>query len=649
MARRLLQGTRVDPVAAVGRGEEDSDDDEEEYQTLQQKKKKKKKKAGAAEDGGAADSEPPAAAQSAPVKKPKPKPKPKKKKKQEQRPQQESEEEEDEEEIDALLRAHQEQTGACGAAAGVSADEQKLRKTMRVQANALDADRELKMMFGSAVAQARRDDAAGGRKGRNRGQRHAVLAKADGDRTGQRDGISLRCEDGVWTFVETGRYAKLSRELAEVVDDLDSMRWRLRDVPHHVPCLFTFSQAMMTMGDFSAAEDALTQALYHVSMVGEAQGFPWLAPFTERRLACKSPTDRATFAAVRARAQGLTRRGCFRTALEWYKLLWNLDLADPLAGFLCIDFTAAKALQFTWYEELMSHLAASKQAQIRHLARLPCSMYGLALAVCLRDLVELKQEKPSLRSEQLLRDAVRLFPSCVPMLLQEAKAGDDPHAAVLLEKWSPPEPDEASEALCELYATRSGELWRTPGVVPWLVAVAQTVLDTAAFAVDEVRQLVSSDVFVNYAGVDPADLLGKVEVIPEDALADEEPLEEENGMEALMPFPIDGMADDPAAAVQQEGGGGGFAEAVERLQQCSDRIEHASTEVGTLVSLRPDGAVPEHLAAEHARLQEELTATLLQLDSVRPDDAGEGAEEVRQRRKQLVAEALALLKAVDEF
>jgi len=42
----------------------------------------------------------------------------------------------------------------------------------------------------------------------------------------------------------------------------------------------------------------------------------------------------------------LGKKGCFRTALEYNKLLLKLNLNDPTASLLCMDYNAVSSKQF---------------------------------------------------------------------------------------------------------------------------------------------------------------------------------------------------------------------------------------------------------------------------------------------------------------
>jgi hypothetical protein len=69
-------------------------------------------------------------------------------------------------------------------------------------------------------------------------------------------------------------------------------------------------------------------------------------------------------------------RACYRTSLEFCKLLLGLDPdSDPMGVLLMIDFYAIRASQYAWFARLYDEWEATK-----NLSQLPNWAFGVAAA-----------------------------------------------------------------------------------------------------------------------------------------------------------------------------------------------------------------------------------------------------------------------------
>lgn len=105
-------------------------------------------------------------------------------------------------------------------------------------------------------------------------------------------------------------------------------------------------------------------------------------------------------------------RGCYRTALEFCKLLYTLDLEnDPLAVILMIDFYAIKANEYAWFIEFFNAFEAKK-----NLSQLPNMAFGIALA----HFYHSKADPKSLDvADKYLVQALLMFPGVLIPLLEK--------------------------------------------------------------------------------------------------------------------------------------------------------------------------------------------------------------------------------------
>lgn len=121
---------------------------------------------------------------------------------------------------------------------------------------------------------------------------------------------------------------------------------------------------------------------------------------------------RALFLALFKHLVFIGLRGCYRTALEFCKLLYTLDFeSDPLAVILMIDFYAIKASEYSWFIEFFNALESKK-----NLSQLP----NMAFAIALAHFYHSKTDPDSLvLADEYLKRALLMFPGVLVPLLDK--------------------------------------------------------------------------------------------------------------------------------------------------------------------------------------------------------------------------------------
>jgi hypothetical protein len=76
----------------------------------------------------------------------------------------------------------------------------------------------------------------------------------------------------------------------------------------------------------------------------------------------------------------LGKKGCFRTALEYNKFLLKLNLDDPTACLLCIDYNAISSKQYAFLLQFVRHYAAYCGQKDTNIYLIPNFTYSTALA-----------------------------------------------------------------------------------------------------------------------------------------------------------------------------------------------------------------------------------------------------------------------------
>lgn len=76
----------------------------------------------------------------------------------------------------------------------------------------------------------------------------------------------------------------------------------------------------------------------------------------------------------------LGKKGCFRTALEYNKLLLKMNLADPSACLLTLDYNAISAGQSEFLVDFVTYYSHYMGDKAKSLYLMPNFIYSFALA-----------------------------------------------------------------------------------------------------------------------------------------------------------------------------------------------------------------------------------------------------------------------------
>ncbi len=255
--------------------------------------------------------------------------------------------------------------------------------------------------------------------------------------------------------------------------DPNSLYALFRIYPWHIDTLLQLSEVLRHQGDLGQAGDFVARALFayercaspgFVSSLTSTNG-PAFVDF--RRI-----ENRGFYLAAHRHVNYLGRRGTWRTALEWCKLLFAMHAPEDKHGaLLWIDFLAIKANCSAWFLELDSAL------EVDHL---PGWQYARALAE--RDVERKAGSKDHSRSDEALAMAIRQFPVTVPILLK--KIGADLPMEALDDKLAAPtsyaDAGESAYAylLSHLYAARSDSLWKEFDHSAWLSSTFKKIWPT---------------------------------------------------------------------------------------------------------------------------------------------------------------------------
>ena len=127
---------------------------------------------------------------------------------------------------------------------------------------------------------------------------------------------------------------------------------------------------------------------------------------------------RALFLAIFKHLVSIGQRGCYRTALEFCKLLYSLDLEnDPLAVILMMDFYAIRAQEYAWFIDFFNYYEPKK-----NLSQLPNFAYAIALAHFHQSKLD---SVPLHQADDYLQKALLMFPAVLIPLLEKCSIQAD--------------------------------------------------------------------------------------------------------------------------------------------------------------------------------------------------------------------------------
>ncbi|PWN53219.1 DUF654-domain-containing protein [Violaceomyces palustris] len=407
-----------------------------------------------------------------------------------------------------------------------SSSSSSYRSHLALDPRHLDPAVELKRQFGSAAIKAYQNESGGGGGGRAAGGARARAQamnpnlKVKSSLCTPKDywppigrtftGMSMDVKDGeggrLCSWEHSRAYREVQMQFLQAVQSYDpnSLMALLRVYPWHIDTLLQLSEISRHQGDLGQAADFNDRALfafertssaYFTSCLSSSNAGPAVVDFDKIE-------NRAFFLAVHRNVGFLGRRGTWRTALEWSKLLLGLgkDGEDHHAALLWIDFLAIKSKQHAWLLTLIKRLEEqrSRRRGFKHAsmvsagAKTPiddektmadeledgegmldwCVGLSYAKALALKAVEREEGDREGRRSRAALRLAVARHPMVVPLIC--SKAGVDLPSSIsghplfsLEPRWSS-SVDTLPHLLSLIYTLRSESLWKEAGMANWL-------------------------------------------------------------------------------------------------------------------------------------------------------------------------------------
>jgi len=435
------------------------------------------------------------------------------------------------EEMDALLASEAQKAAPSARPAALPSEGTKplyavLRSMLVLEPAQLDPQLELKRQFGAAAIKAYEREKGHGptRSGaRSRENRGAVFNSNTRARTvlctpkaqwpdlaRSFVGMSMETYDTptgrVCTWVHSRAYRQAQFQFAQAVSSLDtqSLYALMRVFPWHIDTLLQLSDISRYQGDLGQAADFIDRALFAL----ERSASP---PFTAGLTSSAGPPlcdfmraeNRAFWLAAHRNIDLFGRRGTWRTALEWCKLVLGLDTTDPHGMLLWIDYLAVKSKQTEWllafldaYEAWMCEQTEQHMDNVR--ARTPLDHEKAAaqetwdgaldwsVGLCYARALAMRSVNKE-AGRAALRLAMARHPRAAILLADKLDVSVPPdvvRAHPMQGSYSASTP-VFGEMLAHLYVHRSLNLWKEPALAQWFKDTATETWEHLAVPVCE--------------------------------------------------------------------------------------------------------------------------------------------------------------------
>ncbi|XP_022104331.1 transcription factor 25-like [Acanthaster planci] len=385
---------------------------------------------------------------------------------------------ENEDEIDASVREVNAMLGTLpnGGAGQItvsaSAVTMETKAVLAVEHKNLNADNEMRRIFGSNVVRQAEQRRRGRRKTYQRST-WLVSPKAEWPNIGK-TGLSMKrleIKGGYQSFTleHSKDYQQVQFQFLDAVESLNpqNLTILLQMHPYHIDTLLQLSEVCKMSEDRQMAAELVERALYSIEC-----SFHTMFSLTQGtcRLDYRRVENRAFFLALFRHAVFVGQRGANRTALELCKLILSLDPdTDPLGILLTIDHYALRSEQYQclirMYDEWEAH---------KNLSQLPNFAFSLALAY-----FHSSQDGDTTKADAMLQTALLMYPSTLMPLLDKCSIQPDATAKKhsFFSALSHCNQPAALNQLIALYIGRNYAMWKVPEVMKWLEVNVRLVLE----------------------------------------------------------------------------------------------------------------------------------------------------------------------------
>ena len=329
----------------------------------------------------------------------------------------------------------------------------------------LDWEAEMRKHFGSSVV--------GSSKKKGKKRFILVSQKDTWPRGSAATGLSMHLVDPlhcIYSLHHSKNYEVLEFTFYQCIatHNPDTIHQVLRENPYHLVSLLQLSEVFKSQGDVSMAGDFIERILYAFEASFHSAFNIYLG---KSRLDFNRIESRPVFVALFRHIQYLSRKSCWKTALEFLKILFALEPSeDPFAAVLLIDFYAIRSESFEWYMQYWNLFQESKG-----LDHLPSACYSKA--ICQWEL-ESKALQNHQESTKLLEQAISRFPSVVVGLLGKLSLTDSMLENAYFAFEGIDNMHELTlRLLIDMYIESSHSFWKVPEILTWLKTTSKIAFE----------------------------------------------------------------------------------------------------------------------------------------------------------------------------
>ncbi|KAH8677890.1 transcriptional repressor TCF25-domain-containing protein [Xylariales sp. PMI_506] len=253
--------------------------------------------------------------------------------------------------------------------------------------------------------------------------------------------VSTECGTVEFGFAHDENYNTLEKQFFQLVQMYDPMQlvYFLQRHPYHVSTLIQVSKVAKQDQNSALAGDLCERALFTFGRVS-LSAFRQKLEQGKARLEFRRPENRQFWLAGYHYLKSLTMKGTYRTALEWTKLIFSMDLSDPYGVVHFMHPLAIRAHESKWFIDFCDSEALDRCDTAQDYIRQTLVLARL-------------QQKDAAGAKALLIEGMERLPWLYSAIFK-ALGLDVPRAI-----WGIEPRDEHELLFTELYVYQTKQLW----------------------------------------------------------------------------------------------------------------------------------------------------------------------------------------------
>ncbi|XP_050385796.1 uncharacterized protein LOC126802241 [Argentina anserina] len=356
---------------------------------------------------------------------------------------------------------------------------------LQVDPKYLNADNEMRRIFGSKVVKSFEKNQPSGSSRMARGGRRGMVHRKSflvtpSDQWPRWDGamnmVLHNSPNGYYdyryTYSSAYHHAQSAFESAKSLHDLNAIANILLHYPYHLDSLLTMAEYFKFAGEHQMSADAISRCLYGLECA-------WHLMFTPFKGDCQvkysHEENKPLFVALFTHMKSMDRRGCHRSALEVCKFLMSLDTDDPMGALFCIDYFSVRAEEYAWLERFSEEYRSDNTLWLY-----PNFSYSLAICRLYLEKAESSKETTKATSTDLMKQALMLHPTVLKKLVAKVPLKERVWTEILKNTFF--QADEVGipslDHLINIYVESNHIIWRLPELQKLLRDSAQLVIET---------------------------------------------------------------------------------------------------------------------------------------------------------------------------